>query len=430
MPIPHHRAPSRAAFAAVAAAMLLAACGSDDPQVSRGELVSDQHLATLPRTAIDASTAASGAQVLTGAARCGVNVRKIVHTTTAPDGTQSRASAALLTPVVDAACPGPFPVVAYNRGTEVLRARTMANPSDAETGALAAFFAAHGYVVVATDYLGYADSPLNYHPYLHAESQASTTIDSIRAARQALSSLGVPTSSRLFLTGYSQGGHASMATHRAIEADPSLGLTVTASGPMSGPYDLTDSFLSSLAALPSGTAGSPVFTTMALTSFQRVYGNVYASPSDYYKAPFVNGIETLLPGSTPFNDLFTTGRLPPLLNDLITPALVSAMGSTASGVRQASDRNTLIGWRPAAPVLLCAGSRDPVVLFRNTTRSAQSIAQLGGSVTVVDVEQVPAFAAALPPANATMQQLSTYHGSVVPPLCMKVVRDNLFAALR
>lgn len=427
---PHPRMPSRAALAAIAAAVLLAACGSDDPQVSRGELVSDQHLVTLPRTAIDASTAASGAQALAGVARCGVNLRKIVHTTTAPDGTQSRASAALLTPVVDGTCSGPFPLVAYNRGTEVLKARTLANPTDPETGALAAFFAAQGYVVVATDYLGYADSTLNYHPYLHAESQASTTIDSIRAARQALSSLGIPMSSKLFLTGYSQGGHASMATHRAIEADASLGLTVTAAGPMSGPYDLTDSFLSSLAALPSGTGGSPVFTTMALTSFQRVYGNVYASPADYYKAPYVTGIETLLPGATPFNDLFTTGRLPVLLNDLITPALVTAMNTTSSGVRQAADRNTLIGWRPAAPVLLCGGARDPVVLFRNTIRSAQSIAQLGGSVEVVDVEQVPAFAAALPPANATPQQLANYHGGVVPPLCMTVVRNTLFAPRR
>jgi hypothetical protein len=199
---------------------------------------------------------------------------------------------------------------------------------------------------------------------------------------------------------------------------------------MSGPYDLTDSFLSSLAALPSGTGGSPVFTTMALTSFQRVYGNVYASPADYYKAPYVTGIETLLPGATPFNDLFTTGRLPVLLNDLITPALVTAMNATSSGVRQAADRNTLIGWRPAAPVLLCGGARDPVVLFRNTIRSAQSIAQLGGSVEVVDVEQVPAFAAALPPANATPQQLANYHGGVVPPLCMTVVRNTLFAPRR
>lgn len=429
LPTPH-RMPVRPAFAAVAVAVLLAACGNDDAGVSRGELVSDQHLATLPRTAIDASTAASGAQALTGTARCGVNLRKIVHTTVAPDGTQSRASAALLTPVVDATCAGPFPVLAYNRGTEVLKARTMANPNDAETGLLMAFFAAQGYVVVATDYLGYADSPLTYHPYLHADSQASTTVDSIRAANQVLSSLGIARSGKLFLSGYSQGGHASMATQRAIEADASLGLTVTAGGHMSGPYDLTDSFQVSLAALPSGTGGSPVFTTMALTSFQRVYGNIYSTPADFYKAPYVNGIETLLPGTLPFNDLFTTGRLPLLLNDLITSALIAAVGNASSPLRQASDRNTLTSWRPRSPMLLCAGARDPVVPFRNSTRAATAFASQGFTATVVDVEQVPAFAAALPPANATAQQLATYHGTVVPPLCMKVVRDNLFAALR
>jgi predicted esterase len=430
MPHTPKRPPVRAALAVLAALSLLAAC-SDDPPVSRGELVGDRSVATLPKATIDAATAASGAQVLTGTARCAVDVRQLVHTTVQPDGTQGSASAALLVPVADGGtCTGPFPILAYNRGTEVLRARTMANPNDPETGLLMGFYAAQGFVVVATDYLGYAESRLPYHPYLHAESQASTTIDSIIAARRVLAARGVAVSSKLFLSGYSQGGHASMATHRTIQADESLGLTVTAGGHMSGPYDLAGSFVTGVALLPSGTGGSTVFTPMVLTSFQRVYGNIYAAPADFYKAPYVNGIETLLPGATPFNDLFTTGKLPLQLGDLLTPAAVAAVTNTSSGLRQALDRNTLLSWRPLSPVLLCGGSRDPVVLFQNTTRSAQAIAAAGGSATVVDVEQVPAFAAALPPANATAAQLATYHGGVVPPLCMKVVRDNLFAALR
>ena len=37
---------------------------------------------------------------------------------------------------------------------------------------LAAMYAAQGYAVVATDYLGYAKSTFPYHPYLHADSEA------------------------------------------------------------------------------------------------------------------------------------------------------------------------------------------------------------------------------------------------------------------
>ena len=433
-PIPHRAFPLRAALA-VSVAALLAACGSDDG-TKRGEVSSDAAVATLTAAQIDATTASPSLpiQALTGTAKCDVTVRKVVHTTAAPNGGGDGAStavAAVLVPTPSATCAGPFPIVAYDPGTNVEKARTLASPTAGETLLLTAFFAAQGYVVVATDYLGFSDSSLSYHPYLHAESQATTTIDAIRAASTVLARLGVPLSGKLFLTGYSQGGHAAMATHRAIEADPSLGLTVTAAGPMSGPYNLSGSFVTGLSLLPSGSGGSTVFTPYAITGYQKIYGNLYATATDFFKAPYANGIESLLPGAIAFNDLFTTGRLPLALGDLLTPRAIADVTDTTSGLRRALDANTLLGWTPRAPVLLCGGSRDPVVLYSvNTTASAQDITARGGRVTAIDVEQVPEFASALPPANTPVSQLTTYHGTVVPPLCMKVVRDALFATLR
>ena len=69
---------------------------------------------------------------------------------------------------------------------------------------LAAMYAAQGYAVVATDYLGFAKSAYTYHPYLHADSEASSVIDSIRAARNAATTVGA-TLWQVMLTGYSQG---------------------------------------------------------------------------------------------------------------------------------------------------------------------------------------------------------------------------------
>ncbi len=69
------------------------------------------------------------------------------------------------------------------------------------------------------DYLGYAKSTYAFHPYLHADSQATTVIDSVRAARNAADAVGAKLSGKVMFTGYSQGGHASMAAHRAAERD-------------------------------------------------------------------------------------------------------------------------------------------------------------------------------------------------------------------
>jgi predicted esterase len=426
-PIPH-RAHALRAATVTAVAVLLAACGGGSDTGLRGAVIADTAVTTLTRAQIDATTSSPALpiQALTGAARCDVTVRKVTHTTNGPGGTAGyTAVAAVLVPTVSATCPGPFPIVAYDPGTSVEKARTLANPTSGETALLTAFFAAQGYVVVATDYLGFSDSNFPYHPYLHAESQASTTVDAIRAARIALDRQGVPLSGRLFLTGYSQGGHAALATHRAIEADPSLGLTVTGSGPMSGPYDLVGSFVAGASFLPTGTGGSSVFTPYVVTGYQKIYGNLYSTPADYFRAPYVTGIESLLPGTLTFDQLIATGRLPLNLGDLITPRAVADIGDANSGFRRALSANSLLGWTPRAPVLLCGGAKDPVVLYTvNTAATAADLRSRGANVTAIDVETVPELApvlAALTPA--------TYHGGVITP-CMKVVRDALFATLR
>ena len=419
------RAKALRASAACAVAVLLAACGGGgDGGGLRGAVSSNTALATLTKSQIDAASAA--VRPLTGAARCDVTVRRVVHTTSGPDGAAGySAVAAVLVPVASDTCAGPFPMVAYNPGTSVEKARTLANPASSETALLTAFFAAQGYVVVATDYLGFSDSSFPYHPYLHAESQASVTVDAIRAARTVLAQQGVPLSGRLFLTGYSQGGHAAMATHRAIEADASLGLTVTAAGPMSGPYDLAGSFVSGIGFLPTGTGGSSVFTPYVVTSYQKVYRNIYATPSDYFRAPYATGIESLLPGSVSFEQLYATGRLPVNLGDLLTPRAIADVGDANSSLRRALAANSLLGWTPRAPVMLCAGAKDPVVLYTvNTAAAAADLRARGANVTEVDVERVPELA----PVLATLTP-ATYHGGVIVP-CLKMVRDGLFAALR
>jgi pimeloyl-ACP methyl ester carboxylesterase len=418
-------------FAALGAASLLAllaACGDDD-KPARGEVLEISDVATLPKSAIDQSTAASGLQTLSGQAQCDVSLQQVVYRTVGPRGENDvQASAALLVPG-GPGCVGPFPLVAYTKGTDLIRSRTLANASDPETGLLIGMLAAHGYAVVATDYIGFARSDYPYHPYLDAQSEAASNLDAIRAARAALQDRGVDASAGVFLTGYSQGGHASMATQEAIEKDAGGDVRVAAAGHSSGPYDLTGSFLAGQQLLPAGTSGSSVFVPYMVTGFQKTYGNLYSSASDYFKPPYDAWVEGLLPGAATLPQLFLTGRLPLALGDLITERMLVDVQNPATGLRQAFDRNSLLGWAPRAPTLLCGGARDPVVGFANALRARESFAAVGSTVSVVDVEQVPAFAMQFP-SVLTIEQLAAYHGNTVPPLCLKIVRDQLFAGVR
>ncbi len=169
-------------------------------------------------------------------------------------------------------------------------------------------FAAQGYIVVAPNYAGYDISTLGYHPFLNAEQQSGEMIDILTAARTALPktmSSATSDSGKLFVTGYSEGGHVAMATQRALEA---TGAVVTGAAPMSGPYAL-EAFGDAIF-FGDVDLGSTEFSPLLTTSYQKAYGNIYTTPGDVYSATYVNGIETLLPSATPIDTIFSTGLLP------------------------------------------------------------------------------------------------------------------------
>src|SRR5258708_8428704 len=209
------------------------------------------------------------------------------------------------------ACSGPRPIVLYAHGTnadKTLNTADITNTSNTEGVLIAAMCAAQGYIVVAPNYAGYDISMLGYHPFLNADQQSGEMIDILAAARTALpKTLSAATSDggKLFITGYSEGGHVAMATQRALEAS---GAVITGAAPMSGPYAL-EAFGDAIF-FGSVNLGSTVFSPLLTTSYQKAYSNIYAAPGDLYSATYVSGIETLLPSATPLNTIFANALLP------------------------------------------------------------------------------------------------------------------------
>lgn len=368
------------------------------------------------------SLANTRALTLGGNVRCNVAVHRIQYATVGAAGEATTASAALMVPAgLDRRCRGPRPVLLYAHGTSTDRDFNIADLREQKNseGILIAAFAAMGYIVVAPNYAGYDTSTLGYHPYLVADQQSRDMIDALTAARSALPVAAAPLTTsndgRLFITGYSQGGHVAMATHRAMQA---RGMTVTASAPMSGPYALA-AFGDAIFA-GRVNRGSTATSVLLVNAYQRAYGGLHATRDKVFEPQFASGIDSLLPTSVPRSALYAQGRLPadalfslsppePQYAD-ITPATdpadlaaVFAEGfgpdhlirnsyrlrylqdaalnpdggwpTTLDGAppaapalefRQALSRNDLRNWVPTAPILLCGGHADPVVFWSNT----------------------------------------------------------------
>jgi hypothetical protein len=451
----------KASWAALGAALLVAACGGGDggalgtqnAHPARGELVQSPPPRVTSMSATDftarlqASPSGLGLLQLAGTPACGVDVQYMKYGTVGGVNEATQASGALMVPTGSAPqCSGARPIVLYAHGTNITKRYNLAdftdstNPAYSEAQLLAALYTAQGYIVVAPNYAGFDSSPLSYHPYLNADQQSKDMMDALAAAKKALPALLSPTSAsgKLFITGYSQGGHVAMATHRAMQA---AGLPVTASAPMSGPYALaayTDAIF-----YGNVPAGSTLFTPLLANSYQKAYGNLYGATTDLYEAAYASGIESLVPGVYDFTTVVTNGKLPQLALFNSTPptpafaaitpptgtgatdALFAAgfgtgnlltntarlnylqdaavnpdgvvpsftTGATAatpqSPIRQATKLNDLRGWTPVAPVLLCAGSGDPTIFYSLNTQvmaalwAPQVAAQL---LTVLDVD--------------------------------------------
>ncbi|MDB5733140.1 MAG: esterase [Variovorax sp.] len=431
-------------MSAVATATLLVACGGGNdrpfigfpPVATTGQLQeTPTTVATLSAAQIDASTQSSGLQAVSGKAKCDVKVVALNYSTRGPKDEATNASGVLLMPT--GACTASAPLVAYAKGTDVQKPRTLANPQDPETFLLVAMYASQGYAVVATDYLGFAKSSFPYHPYLHADSEARSVLDSIRAARNAIATTGGGLSGKVMFTGYSQGGHSSAAAQRAAERDNALEFNVVAGAHLAGPYNLSGSLK-----LTTAIAGYQFFVPFLVTSYQKVYGNVYANVNDAFLPPYAATIENLLPNPTlNFTTLVTTGALPGAKGEtpaqardaLFRPAfLADVQTNPNNGLFLDAQKNDLFGWTPRALTLLCGGAGDPTVppAVHLAALKADFDARRVLNVATVDVDAKvqstygPGGKAPTDPASAAYATyFGAYHGTYEPPFCHAAARQ-------
>ena len=435
---------SKSTWAALGTALLVAACGggggsgpagTQNSNPGRGELVQSPppRITSLSSTDYTARLAATatGQGLLTlstgsasGNLPCGIDVQYLKYGTVGGKGEATTASAALIVPTGTAAqCTGQRPIVLFAHGTTVEKRYNLAdftdstNPAYSQAQLLAALFAAQGYIVVAPNYAGYDSSTLSYHPFLVADQQSKDMIDALTAAKTALPTLisGAQASTKLFITGYSQGGHVAMATHKALQ---DAGVAVTASAPMSGPYAMGlygDAIVSGKV-----PAGSTTLMPMVVNGYQKTYGTIYASASDFYESNYAGGMESAFPGSYTSTTLVTSSIVPELTLFSSTPpsglpagftpsdnatlqgnalwaagfgtsnliknsvrtaylADASANPSTGGGaippaspahpLRVALKANDFRSWTgpTTAPMLLCGGSSDPTVYYSANT---------------------------------------------------------------
>ena len=307
---------------------------------------------------------------------------KITYTTTDVFGEATTASGLLSIPADTTVA---YPMTAYMHGTVIVRESVPSNP-DAQERFLIYGLATNGYITVAPDYLGYGEND-GFHPYVHADSESQSGRDLLLAAREFLLQEDIPFNEQLFITGYSQGGHAAQALQRDLQLEPGDDdLVVTAGAHLSGPYSISE--VMRVATLEAGRPTLPGFIVYTYVSYNNVYG-LYDSLQQAFVSPYVEVIDSfdreLIDGER-FNAQLDTllrqreERLIDMFQDSIGQEIQE--NDPDSPIIQALRDNDTYEWAPDAPTLLYYCTEDEQVPFENAI-VADSVMRALGSTSVL-----------------------------------------------
>lgn len=258
-----------------------------------------------------------------------------------------------------------LPMVAYLHGT-VLEKDDVPSRNNFES-IIGKLFSGLGYVAVMPDYLGLGDNP-GIHPYVHGESEATASVDAIRAAKEFLAQeTNFNFNNQIYITGYSQGGHAAMATHKYIqENDLYDELPVVASAPCSGPYNLSGSMADIF--ISGDYYSNPGYVVYTLLSFQSAYGNLYQSYSNILRPPYDSIIPPMFDGT--YSMSAVNNQLPNYIDSFMVDTVLANFRNDSVNQNhplwQALNDNNNYNWIPQRPMRMYYCTADEQVPYQNS----------------------------------------------------------------
>ena len=313
----------------------------------------------------------------------GVNAYKIQYLTNDLNGNESIASGLIVVPN-SSDCS--WSLTSYLHGTVSHKEHV---PSRLSNEALVGYYASAiiGSVVALPDYLGLGDSP-GFHPYVHAETEASASLDMLRATREFCENHNIYLNDDIFLFGYSQGGHSTLALQKLIEQENAEEFNITSSIPMAGPYDLSGVQTDLL------TDGDDYPAPYYLPYLVLSYYNIYPEINEYeYDSLFISPYDSLLP--LYFDGYHSAGEIDAIMPsdpvNVLNPNFYNAfLSDSLHPFRQALEANDLTNWTPVAPINFYYCGGDEHVTYLNAIVAAETINNLEG-VTVELTEIDPNF---------------------------------------
>ena len=350
---------------------ILASCKKDDTLPDPEFYVSSELIVEYSREQILADMLSGGLvpEYFSSFIFFGVRVYKIVYNTIDTDDNPVIASGALLVPVSSSR----LPMLSFQHGT-------ITKDSDAPSNFLTSgyntstYFSATGYILAMPDYLGYGASAAMEHPYEHGRSLATAGRDMLRAVYEfEKRGGGFKNDGKLFLTGYSEGGYATMAMFKLLEEEHAGEFSVTAVSAGAGAYDKL-SFGEYVASADEELFYLNSFLWV-LDNYNKVY-KLNRPYSSFFNEPYASLISS--------EGVFATiNKNPQILFQ--SSFLEGILDGSDTEFRSALADNNNYDWKPRAPLRLYHGTDDDYVPYFNSQAAYTAMTARGAQVELVTV---------------------------------------------
>ncbi|MFL6075832.1 MAG: alpha/beta hydrolase family protein [Mycobacteriales bacterium] len=316
----------------------------------------------------------------------GADEYRLVYRTVGVDGRPTTASGLVIVPRRHAKV---LRVVVHQHGTTVGKNDAPSISLDGFNAELPLYYAAAGYLTVTPDYLGLGVSP-GQPPFLHAGSEATASVDMLRATRTFAGRQHLRLDNRLLLTGFSQGAHAAMALGKALAGGADRHWRVAALAPVSGPYDLADVELPAVVAGRTDPLDSAVYLGYLTVSWNPIY-HLYGDPAEVFRDP---ATAALFDATHSEDEVF--GTAPPSPEAMFTPAYLARLAHPDGGLLRAiREVDTTCDWKPRVPVHLIAARGDRDVVYGNAEQCLADLRARGARGDLSDVGDLTHFPGAL-----------------------------------
>jgi len=311
-----------------------------------------------------------------------VDVYKVIYKTET-EGKKINASGLLCVPSET----GEYPFFSFQNGTNTLNGQAPTEYVSNPVYQFIEIIASMGYVVIIPDYPGFGESADISHPYLIKEPTVRSVVDMLYAVKEMvpeeLSDLIIK--DELYIMGYSQGGWATLALHKALEQDYSVDFNLKGSVCGAGPYNLNLIFERISV---NDTYPMPVYPGYIINAFS-VYDQFTNPVSDILNEPYATRLPDLYNGTLSFDQI--NSQLTTSIPDLFTSGFLSGFTTDEkyATIRSSLTDNSITAWNTTIPLFLIHGGGDTTVDPLSTENIYNAMIQSGTSTQICKKEILP-----------------------------------------